>query len=269
MGYATLDAALAFPNNVPPTKSHIVITDTLKSNGNFLIHHFVGNHLKADRHVILIGLSQIFNHYFLIGRKLGINLQAYKQSGHFSFVDGLTHINPYTQGSPYPPKGTPSTPTDTLDGSSQPSNTNVLLSFYQVIRRHILQSKTHPLLILDDASVLLITGYGLDSVCQFLHKLKVLMASVGGTLITVVHADEEGADDTEQDAFVKSVVANSELILQAEALGSGLARDIHGQLSILHGPQYVPKSTVTAAQELHYKILDNNAEFFAKGISQV
>ncbi|KAI8137821.1 hypothetical protein BJV82DRAFT_524541 [Fennellomyces sp. T-0311] len=70
MGYATLDAALAFPNNVPPPEAHIVITDTLKSNANFLIHHFLGNHLKADRHVVLIGLSQIFNHYFLIGRKL-------------------------------------------------------------------------------------------------------------------------------------------------------------------------------------------------------
>ncbi|KAI8137820.1 hypothetical protein BJV82DRAFT_326394 [Fennellomyces sp. T-0311] len=113
------------------------------------------------------------------------------------------------------------------------------------------------------------TGYRLDAVCQFMHKLKVLMASIGGTLITVVHADEEGAEDTEQDAFVKSVLASAELVLQAEALGSGLSRDIHGQLSILHGPQYVPRSTGTVAQALHYKILDNNAEFFAKGISQV
>ena len=157
----------------------------------------------------------------------GINLQAFKQSGHFSFIDGLTHINPYTQGSPYPPTGTPTTPTDTLDGS-QPSTT--LLAFYQIIKRHVSQ-KTHPLLILDDASVLLMTGYGLDAVCQFLQKLKVLIASVGGTLITVVHADEEGAEDAEQDAFVKSVLASAELVLQAEALGSGLARDIHGQVS--------------------------------------
>lgn len=156
-------------------------------------------------------------------------MQAYKQSGQFSFIDGLTHINPYTQGTPYPPTGTPSTPTDTLDGS-KPAD-NILLSFYQIIRRHISQTnKTHPLLILDDASVLLMTGYDLDSVSQFLHKLKVLMASVGGTLITVVHADEEGAEDPEQDAFVKSVIASAELILQAEALGSGLARDIHGQV---------------------------------------
>lgn len=70
MGYSTLDAALAFPNNLPPVNSHIAITDTLKSDANFLIHHFVVNHLKGDKPVILVGLAQIFNHYFLIGRKL-------------------------------------------------------------------------------------------------------------------------------------------------------------------------------------------------------
>ncbi|KAI8984166.1 hypothetical protein BDF20DRAFT_368977 [Mycotypha africana] len=70
MGYATLDAALGFPNNLPPNNSNILITDTLKSDANFLIHHFVINHLKNNKRVVLVGLSHIFNHYFLIGRKL-------------------------------------------------------------------------------------------------------------------------------------------------------------------------------------------------------
>lgn len=70
MGYASLDAALAFPNNLAPINSHIAITDTLKSDANFLVHHFVVNQLKNDKHVVLVGLAQIFNHYFLIGRKL-------------------------------------------------------------------------------------------------------------------------------------------------------------------------------------------------------
>lgn len=70
MGYDKLDAALAWPQNIPPAGSNIVITDTLKSNGNFLLHHFISNHLRANQRVIVVGLSQIFNHYFLIGRKL-------------------------------------------------------------------------------------------------------------------------------------------------------------------------------------------------------
>ncbi|KAI7872917.1 hypothetical protein BDF14DRAFT_1716714 [Spinellus fusiger] len=75
MGYATLDAALAFPHNLPPTNTHIVVTDTLTSDANFLLHHFIGNQLKADRSVVLVGLAQIFNHYFLISRKLASGLR--------------------------------------------------------------------------------------------------------------------------------------------------------------------------------------------------
>ncbi|KAI8981477.1 hypothetical protein BDB01DRAFT_697572, partial [Pilobolus umbonatus] len=70
MGYPTLDSVLAFKDNVPPMNSHIAVTDCLKSEGNFLLHHFIINHLKANRPVILVGLAQIFNHYFLISRKL-------------------------------------------------------------------------------------------------------------------------------------------------------------------------------------------------------
>jgi hypothetical protein len=70
MGYDKLDAALAWQRNLPPAGSNIVIADTLKSNGNFLLHHFIVNHIRANQPVIVIGLSQIFNHYFLIGRKL-------------------------------------------------------------------------------------------------------------------------------------------------------------------------------------------------------
>ncbi|KAI8394134.1 uncharacterized protein BYT42DRAFT_553506 [Radiomyces spectabilis] len=267
MGYATLDAALAFPKNVPPMRQHIVITDTVKSDANFLIHHFVGNQLKGDRHVVLVGMAQIFNHYFLISRKLGINLQSYKQSGRFCFIDGLTHLTSYTDGTPYPPARAPTSPADTLNGSKIPQNA-CLRTFYDVIKRHV-TDKQHPLLIIDDASIFMLSGFGIGPVSMFINKLRVLMESVDGTLMTIIHADEEGTEDPEQDAFVKSVLSTAHLVLQVQALGSGLARDVHGQLSIIHGPKCLPQAAnQIIPQSLHYRILDNNAHFFAKGISQ-
>ncbi|KAI8099646.1 uncharacterized protein BX664DRAFT_382158 [Halteromyces radiatus] len=260
MGYASLDAALAFVNNLPPTKSHLVITDTLKSDANFLIHHFVTNQLKGQRRVILIGLAQIFNHYFLISRKLGTNLLPYKQNGRLVFIDGVTHLNEYSLDTPYPPLKTPTTPTDTL-------NNQDLKTFYMIIKQYI-QQQEQPLLILDDVSMLLSNGFGLAETCTFINKLKVLMESVDGTLISLIHTDEEGNDDIEQDAFVKSVIQSSEIILQVQPLGSGLAKDVHGQLSIIVGPKHLPRSINIQPQSMHYKILDNNVQFFAKGISQ-
>ncbi|SAL97740.1 hypothetical protein [Absidia glauca] len=259
MGYATLDAALAFPNNLPPTQTHIVVTDTLKSDANFLIHHFLSNQLKTDRRVVLVGLAQIFNHYFLINRKLGTNLQPFKQSGQFVFVDGVTHLNNYSLDTPYPPLNTPTTPTATLDGSHQAA----LREFYEVIKQHI---QPGTLVILDDVSMLLLNGF--TDITVFINRLKSLLASVDGTLVSLVHADEEGTDDSEQDGFVKAVIQSSELVLQVQPLGSGLARDVHGQLSIVYGPKHIPGSIKTQPHSMHYKILDNNVHFFAKGISE-
>ncbi|CAO3626209.1 unnamed protein product [Cunninghamella blakesleeana] len=265
MGYDTLNAALHFPNNLPPKKSHIVITDTLKSNANFIIHHFTSNHLKTDRRVILVGLSQIFNHYFLISRKLGTNLTNYKQSGQYIFIDGLTHLNPYSINTPFPTANTPTTPTDTLNGSKQEEEEGYVLKvFYQLIKKYI---QSGCILILDDVNTLLSNGFGSNNVYIFIKKLKTLIESMDSTLVSLIHVDEEGSDDIEQDTFIKSIVQTSELILQFQPLGSGLAKDVHGQLSIIYGPKYIPGTISTQPQSMHYKILDNNAQFFAKGIS--
>ncbi|KAG1136388.1 hypothetical protein G6F37_012740 [Rhizopus arrhizus] len=254
MGYATLDSTLAFPNNVPPNNSSILVIDTLKSEGNFLIHHFVINHLKANKPVILVGLSQIFNHYFLIARKLGVNLQTYKQTGKLLFIDGLTHLNEYTNDTPYPPSKTPTAPSGTLEYKDD------LKLFYKTIQNFVSQDV---LLIIDDLSVLLYNGF--KGVEHFVSKLKTMMEGVNGTLLSVVHADEEGSEDVEQDNFIKNVIYGSDLILQVQPLHSGLARDVHGQLDIIHGPQAALNIN---PQSLHYKILDNNVHFFAKGLQQ-
>lgn len=75
MGYQALDALLAFSGNIPPGGSHIVITDTLGADANFLLHHFIANQLKADGgggtgKAVLVGLAHIFNHYAIVGKKL-------------------------------------------------------------------------------------------------------------------------------------------------------------------------------------------------------
>ena len=70
MGFQSLDSALAFPENIPPAGFHIIITDTLAADGSFLLHHFIANQLKAEQPLVLVGLTQIVNHYVLIARKL-------------------------------------------------------------------------------------------------------------------------------------------------------------------------------------------------------
>lgn len=141
-------------------------------------------------------------------------------------------MNPYAQGSPYPPAKTPTTPTSVLDGSSN-DTMGALKSFYDVIELQVsaaAKENRHPLLVLDDASVLLLSGFGLEAVQHFIQKLQVMMSRADGALVTVIHADEQGAEDPEQDAFCRLVMMNASHVLQVEALNSGLARDVHGQV---------------------------------------
>lgn len=175
------------------------------------------------------------------------------------FIDGLTHLNEYTKETPYPPSKAPTAPTGTLDHSP----TKLLESFYHVIAPYVKESQT--LLILDDLNVLLYNGIPMEDIIHFVSKLKTLVND--GTLLAVVHADEEGSEDIEQDNFIKSVIYRSNIVLQLQPLNSGLARDVHGQLDILYGPQY-QSNTLQQSQSMHYKIVDNNVHFFAKGISQ-
>lgn len=175
-------------------------------------------------------------------------------------------MNEYTSETPYPPPKAPTAPTNTLDHKDEKQN--LLRSFYKTIAQYVTSSNT--LVILDDVSVLLYNGFEIEQVSTFILKLRSLVENVQGTLLTVVHADEEGSEDTEQDNFIKSIIYGSNLVLQVQPLNSGLARDVHGQLDIIFGPQQQhQQNTNTPQQSLHYKILDNNVHFFARGVAQV
>lgn len=54
-----------------------------------------------------------------------------------------------------------------------------------------------------------------------------------GTLITLIHADEQLASDPAQDAFVPSVLGMADLVLSIQGLGSGFSKDVHGQVKVL------------------------------------
>jgi hypothetical protein len=198
---------------------------------------------------------------YMLSSLQGINLQTLKQNSQFVFIDGLTHLTSYTQNAPLPSTQTATTPNAILKGAC-------VQDFYNTIREHVeacAKDSTNPLLIIDDVNVLLWGGFAASDVLLLLHNIRVLTESVQGTLVSVVHADEEGNDDEVSDSFVRSVLSRADLVLMVEALPSGLSRDVHGQLSIINGPK---QRGFVEAQALHYRLMDNNCTFFAKGIAQ-
>jgi len=55
---------------LPPSASSVTIFDTLESDGNFMIVHYLISSLSKNQPVVLVTLAQIFNHYSLAAKKL-------------------------------------------------------------------------------------------------------------------------------------------------------------------------------------------------------
>ncbi|KAG0298041.1 Elongator subunit elp6 [Linnemannia gamsii] len=313
MGYASLESHLP-SSHAPllPPGTFLSISDTQASDGNFLLHHFVSNYIKADQNVVLVGLAGILVHYTMVGRKLGVNLATARTKGNFQFVDGLTQLTDYAApnkeylaklAEPKPATttstATPSPPTTTTTGaritrpaaaaatplappkvlSYSPKLVELYRALEGIIQETASKTKTGPsekqlVLILDDLSVLLNCGWPCRDVLALVRYLKLLVAKFNGTLITLVHADGLMAEEVSQDGLVKGVFYEADYIIDVRGLDSGGSRDVHGQLSLLHGPGYLLRQRSGQVREnewpaltLHYKILDNNVEVFAKGYS--
>ncbi|KAK3844003.1 MAG: hypothetical protein J3R72DRAFT_382812 [Linnemannia gamsii] len=311
MGYASLEPHLP-SSHAPllPPGTFLSISDTQASDGNFLLHHFISNYIKADQNVVLVGLAGILVHYTMVGRKLGVNLATARTKGIFQFVDGLTQLTDYAApnkeylAKPAEPKpttstATPPTPTAGSTGATRiarpaaaaaapPAPPKVLsyspklVDLYRALEDIIQDtaskasgpSKKQLVLILDDLSVLLNCGWPCRDVLALVRYLKLLVAKFNGTLITLVHADGVMAEEVSQDGLVKGVFYEADYIIDVRGLDSGGSRDVHGQLSLLHGPGYLLRQRAGQVKEnewpaltLHYKILDSNVEVFAKGYS--
>ncbi|PKC74686.1 hypothetical protein RhiirA1_529390 [Rhizophagus irregularis] len=290
MGYASLDSSLSFPdNNLPPNKKSILITDTLSASGNFLIHHFIVNQIKSDKHVILVGFSQIFNHYLTIGRKLGVNLTLANQKGLLSFIDGLTSLYSQTDlFSKFNSTVTATTITTTTTTNNQtsvltcdslsdsPISKESLHNFYKIIKqiietRHSSIDDSRVCLIFDDLSVLIYSGFSVRDILEFVKACRMMIEKYNGSLVMLVHADEDITqssldDELDQEIFLKSLIYQSEYLLSVRGLGSGFSKDVSGEITIARGPRNQDKWFRPST--LHYKVLDNNVQFFVKGFSQ-
>ncbi|KAF9173868.1 Elongator subunit elp6 [Mortierella sp. AD010] len=282
MGYSSLEPHLPSSHApVLPPGIYLSISDTQASDGNFLLHHFISNYIKADHNVVLVGLAGILVHYTIVGRKLGVNLTAAKTKGNFHFVDALTQLTDYAAPNkellPKPAEakssvGTETTPTllevaagSVAAGSMAASGTaasRIAKPAATATTKTATTSTTQPMVL----------GFcpKLSNFYKILENY--IMSTVNGSLITIVHADSVLAEEVNQDGLVRGVFYEADYIIDVRGLDSGGSRDVHGQLSLLHGPRYLLKQRAGEVKEnewpaltLHYKILDNNVEVFAKG----
>ncbi|KFV16821.1 Elongator complex protein 6, partial [Tauraco erythrolophus] len=132
-----------------------LLRDT-RTDGSFLVHHFLSFYLRAGCKVCFVALLQSFSHYSIVAQKLGISLTAAKERGQLVFLEGLKSCLDLLFGEEEQQPGQPS-PLQFI--SERNSDLKALFDFVRMsLTPADSDSWNGPVLLVDDLSVLLSLG---------------------------------------------------------------------------------------------------------------
>ncbi|KAI8830848.1 hypothetical protein BC829DRAFT_494647 [Chytridium lagenaria] len=261
--FPSLEAALCFdpPNPTFAGRRYprsIIITDEVRADGAFLLHHFLGRSLRKseERGAVLVGLNQSLLHHDAVARKLGYSA---RQSKNFRFVDCLPHLHDLS--GPFYVKGE-------HDGTV---SLNRLKSLYNVViskvdeldKETVIAGSQGFLIVVDDLSSLLSMGFGAMDVFRFFMALREYIHEVNGTLVVLLHADRTTLVDVGQINLIQQIRNVCDFGLAVEGLESGFTDGVSGQLSIIRGLRL--NDTKFIPQTLLYSVAETGVKFFAPG----
>ncbi|KFO33230.1 elongator complex protein 6 [Fukomys damarensis] len=253
-------------NTTPDTEEQgkLTLLCDAKTDGSFLVHHFLSFYLKANCKVCFVALVQSFSHYNIVGQKLGVSLTAARERGQLTFLEALkSSVDIFFQ--------TPVEPPQPLQFLREASAAD-LRPLYAFVREALKPgdggevTRKPPVLLVDDLSVLLSLGVGAVAVLDFIHYCRATVcAELKGSMVALVH--DSGDEDEENDLLLSGLSHQSHLILRAEGLATGFCKDVHGQLRILWRRPSQPTALRDRSLTYQYKIQDKTVSFFAKGLS--
>ncbi|NXP52063.1 ELP6 protein, partial [Heliornis fulica] len=245
-----------------------LLRDT-RTDGSFLVHHFLSFYLRAGCKVCFVALLQSFSHYNIVAQKLvGKAAVPMGKCRTWSLSQQWGAGGCSLAGS-WVRRGTSQAP-DTTSFSSSGSTSN-LKALFDFVRTSLTPSDSDswksPVLLVDDLSVLLSLGAAPAAVLDFIHYCRVVLCSqLRGNIVVLVHSNED-SEDEENQVVVNSLCHHSDLILWVEGLATGFCKDVHGQIQIIKRVSLELTGEQDQVQIYQYKIQDKNVTFFARGLS--
>ncbi|KAB2026236.1 hypothetical protein ES319_D06G205400v1 [Gossypium barbadense] len=241
-----LDEALGLDQVIEPWPLRgqvVAIEDQVETSGSFVLHHLLKRSLSPNSSnvTIFIAFSQPFSHYDRILRKLGCNLVSQRDNSRFFFFDMLKLQCP--------------------DEGITPEGG--LIALYGKIHKTISAlpeiSWKNVSIIIDDLSLMEVAANGSsDYVLDFLHYCRTLTSEFDCSLITLNHEDIYSSED--RPTFFIQMEYLADILIKAEPLATGLATDVHGQLTVSNKGR-------NKVSNFHFKVKENVVECFYPGRS--
>ncbi|CAO2826197.1 unnamed protein product [Amaranthus hypochondriacus] len=257
LGILDLDNSYSSSNDSLPSSSGtcVLIQDCVETSAAFVIHHILKRslspHPQSSSAVIFVSLAHPFSHYHRILRKLGCNLAAHQDDGRFFFVDMLM--------------------LGCTDHGKGISHSGELIDLYGKIQKIVEDialnggNKKRITIILDDFSLIEVATDGSFShSLDFLQYCYTLTSENGCSLVILNHEDNYFEEESSTPMLQMEYLAN--VIIKAEPLATGLAADVHGQLTVLNkGIHEKSRKSLNKVHNFHYKLKENGVECFYPG----
>ncbi|KFP30408.1 Elongator complex protein 6, partial [Colius striatus] len=148
-----------------------LLRDT-RTDGSFLVHHFLSFYLRAGCKVCFVALLQSFSHYNIVAQKLGISLTAAKERGQLVFLEGLKSCVDLLFGEEAEEQSGEPCPLQFMSESNCD-----LRALFNFVRTSLSPAGSDSwkgvVLLVDDLSVLLSLGARPVAVLDFIHYCRV------------------------------------------------------------------------------------------------
>ncbi|KAL4621337.1 hypothetical protein ACB092_06G219900 [Castanea dentata] len=234
-----------------PLSSRVVLVeDRVETSGAFVLHHLLKRALSphsSNDVVVFLAFSQPFSHYDRVLRKLGCNLTAQRENNRFFFLDLLMSEFP--------------------DGDE--GNKDGLVALYgkieKVVTTSFQENKKCITIVIDDFSLMEVAANGSTNyVLDFLHYCRTLTSAFGCSLVVLNHEDIYSS--IERPALILQMEYLADILIKAEPLATGLATDVHGQLTVLNKEiREEQGSSRNKICNFHFRVKENGVEYFYPG----
>lgn len=236
---------------LPPVRV-VLVEDRVETSGAFVLHHLMKRALspQGSGAVIFVALAQPFSHYDRILRKLGCNLSLQRNNNRLHFFDMIKLEFPGEIGR------------DAIESGFVELYTKIQRAAEACSRG---SSKGSITIIIDDLSLLEIPAHGfVDHVLDFLHYCITLTSELDCSLVLLIHEDIYSS--VEAPSLLLHLEYLADIIIRAEPLATGLAADVHGQLTVaMKGIFKEHGHSMSKISNFHFKVKENGVEYFYPG----
>ncbi|KAL5569197.1 hypothetical protein UlMin_025772 [Ulmus minor] len=228
----------------------VLLEDSVEISASFVLHHLLKRSLspQSSNVVVFLAFNHPFSHYDRILRKLGCNLVAQRDNNRFFFFDMLMLECP--------------------DGDREKTSGGGLIALYGKIQKVISalpqERKNSVIIMIDDVSLMEVAAKGSTNlVIDFLHYCDTLTSELGCSLVVLNHEDIYSS--TERPSLILQMEYLAAVVIKAGPLATGLAADVHGQLTVLNRGIYDCQGSRYKSSNFHFKVRENSVEYFYPG----